>query len=185
VSDAEDAARRLIDIGESTSDVKGAMARCLNRAEDKLNTLRAAFAPIQDSAVPERMVLQTRIQEYSSLASSLRERLSEFREAAAPSAAPSVEIPAARPKSGGVGFALPLIGVLVLGGGAAALFMMKKEPPSATLNAAAAADSATAAPIATATTVAPATAIAAAAPSQSATPAKAGHATKPHLLKNK
>ncbi|HEY2409929.1 MAG TPA: hypothetical protein VGI10_28185 [Polyangiaceae bacterium] len=189
-SDAEDAARRLIDIGESTSDVKSAMARCLNRAEEKLHTLRAAFAPIQDSAVPERIVLQSRIQEYSSLVSSLQQQLADFRDAQAPStAAPLAVNPTAQAK-GGFGFVLPLVAVLLLVGGAAVFFLMKKPPPSTTLNAATAADAAsTTSPPAAAgtsqtTTTTPATPETPAAVSGAAS-AKPGHPGKPHTVKKK
>jgi hypothetical protein len=90
VSNAEDAARKLTDdLGQYTDLVRSAMARCFNRATEKLATLEAAFAPIQNKAVPERITLQSRIQDYTSLAETLEGMLSSW-PAAAP--APSVGI---------------------------------------------------------------------------------------------
>jgi hypothetical protein len=66
-SDAEDGARKLWDLEVRSDDFRGAVGRCLNRAREKLQSLRAAFAPIQDQAVPERITLQSRIQDYESL----------------------------------------------------------------------------------------------------------------------
>jgi hypothetical protein len=181
-SDAEDAARRLIDIGESTSDVKSALARCLNRAEEKLATLKAAFAPIQDKAVPERVTLQSRIQSYTSLVSSLQQHLAEFRPAQAQVSAPAARA-ASAPKKGGVSFALPFVAVLVLGGGGAAYFLTRSNAPSASLSAATpAAESASTASTATAVVAAPATASATGADTAAAIApsAKPLHAGKPH-----
>jgi hypothetical protein len=184
-SDAEDAARRLIDLGETTPDAKGAMTRCLNRAEEKLATIKAAFAPIQNRAVPERAVLQARIQEYSSLVSSLRQYLADFREAPAPAAMLSAGMPSA-PKKGGVSFAVPFVIVLLLGGGVAAFLLTRGSAPSAALNAATpAADSASTGAVSTAVAApaaATATAVAAGAPASAAKP---GHAGKPHHPKKK
>jgi hypothetical protein len=82
VSDAESAARDLVTLGQFDDDVQGAMSRCLNRGCEKLATLHAAFAPIQHQAVPERVTLQAKIQDYTSLVESLTQNLEECRERA-------------------------------------------------------------------------------------------------------
>ncbi len=71
VSDAESAIGKLWDLGVRGDDLKGYVARCLNRAREQLVSLQAAFAPIQDKAVPERVTLQSRIQDYQSLVETL------------------------------------------------------------------------------------------------------------------
>lgn len=76
-SDAEDGARKLWDLGVRDDDFKGAVARCLHRAEEKLVSLQAAFAPIQNQAVPERVTLQSRIQDYQSLVGTMRDYMNE------------------------------------------------------------------------------------------------------------
>jgi hypothetical protein len=76
-SDAEDGARKLWDLGVRDDDFRGAVARCLNRAEEKLASLQAAFAPIQNQAVPERVTLQSRIQDYQSLIGTMRDYMNE------------------------------------------------------------------------------------------------------------
>ncbi|MBX3226233.1 MAG: hypothetical protein KIT84_28325 [Labilithrix sp.] len=76
-SDAEDGARKLWDLGVRHDDFRGAIGRCLNRAEEKLTSLQAAFAPIQNQAVPERITLQTRIQDYQSLIGTMRDYMNE------------------------------------------------------------------------------------------------------------
>jgi len=76
-SDAENGARKLWDLGVRNDDFKGAVARCLNRAEEKLVSVQAAFAPIQNSAVPERVTLQSRIQDYQSLVGTMRDYMNE------------------------------------------------------------------------------------------------------------
>jgi hypothetical protein len=54
------------------------MQRCLGRAREKLEGLRLAFAAIQNQAVPERVALSTRIQEYESLVNALDRHLKEW-----------------------------------------------------------------------------------------------------------
>lgn len=76
-SDAEDGARKLWDLGCRDDEFKGTLRRCLNRAEEKLVSLQAAFAPIQNQAVPERITLQQRMQDYQSLINTAREYLNE------------------------------------------------------------------------------------------------------------
>jgi hypothetical protein len=80
VSDAEDAARRLLDLGQRNEEVRYAMSVCLNRAREHLDTLHAAFAPIQHRNVPERVTLQSRIQDYTSLVETLDGYLAEWEE---------------------------------------------------------------------------------------------------------
>ncbi len=75
VSNAEDAARKLIECQRFDDETRSVMTRCLNRAREKLGTLQAAFAPIQDQAVPERVFLQSQIQDYTSLVESLEGHL--------------------------------------------------------------------------------------------------------------
>lgn len=72
-SDAEQAINQLWDLGVKNDDVRAAVARCLNRAREKLTSLQAAFAPIQNKAVPERVTLQTRIQDYTSLVDTMQD----------------------------------------------------------------------------------------------------------------
>jgi hypothetical protein len=72
-SDAENGARRLWDLGDRSDDFRGAVSRCLNRAREKLTSVQAAFAPIQHQAVPERVTLQSRIQDYQSLVETMSE----------------------------------------------------------------------------------------------------------------
>jgi hypothetical protein len=68
ISSAADAATQLENmVGGRTRDTNLTVMRCLNRARARLEVLRLSFAPIQDKAVPERIVLQTRIQEYEAL----------------------------------------------------------------------------------------------------------------------
>jgi hypothetical protein len=87
VSNAEDAVGKLTsDLEQYTEDVRSALTRCLNRAQEKLASLQAAFAPIQNKAVPERVGLQTRIQDYTSLVGTIQGVLSDWR-APAPVAA--------------------------------------------------------------------------------------------------
>lgn len=72
-SDAEGAIRQLWDLGVRNDDVKGALSRCLNRALTRLAHYEAAFAPIQNQAVPERVTLQQQIQDHKSLCETLDE----------------------------------------------------------------------------------------------------------------
>lgn len=85
------------------SDAKGALARCLARGQEHLANLRAAFAPIQDKAVPERVKMQSAIQDYTSLTEELGETLEEWDEnysAQAPVPRPSaISMESGRPTS--------------------------------------------------------------------------------------
>ncbi len=62
------------------SDSEGAIGRCLNRGRSHLQTLRAGFAPIANKAVPERVRMQSAIQDHESLVESLEEILEEWRD---------------------------------------------------------------------------------------------------------
>lgn len=73
-SDAEGAIRQLWDLGvRNNDDVKHALIVCLNRAISRLAMFEAAFAPIQNQAVPERVTLQQQIQDHKSLVETLDE----------------------------------------------------------------------------------------------------------------
>ena len=63
---------------EQAAESKGNMERCLNRAREGLATAEAAFAPIADKAVPERVRMQTQIQDYRSLVEEMSEWVSEW-----------------------------------------------------------------------------------------------------------
>lgn len=49
--------------------------RALNRAEERLATLEASFAPIRDKAVPERIPLRTKISDYTGAVRDLKRTL--------------------------------------------------------------------------------------------------------------
>lgn len=51
------------------------LQRVLNRAQDRLATLEASFAPIKDKAVPERIPLRTKIDEYTGAVRDLKRLL--------------------------------------------------------------------------------------------------------------
>lgn len=78
VSNAETLARDLAMFAseglftvEEAGDAKSSILRCLNRAKEKLATLEAAFVPIRNKAVPERIHMQSQIQDYTSLVGEL------------------------------------------------------------------------------------------------------------------
>jgi hypothetical protein len=141
---AEDAARKLMDLGQRNDEVRGAMQRCLNRADEQLATLHRAFDPIADKAVPERIPLRGKIDAYESLIRELRGILSEWSPAAAAAAAPaglagtaaaSVS-GAGRSKSGpGMAIGIAVAVVVAIAGGIAFLRSraepMTSEPPAA------------------------------------------------------
>lgn len=85
VSDAEALAQDLQMLASEgfmtasmASDSENAIGRCSNRGRDHLQTLRASFAPIAHQAVPERVKMQSAIQDYESLVESLTEILEEW-----------------------------------------------------------------------------------------------------------
>lgn len=120
VSNAEDAVGKLTrDLGQLTPDVKSALSMCRNRAKEKLGSLEAAFAPIRDKAVPERVTLQARIQDYQSLVATLESTLGSWpSEARAPAAAAGMVMPAspAKPKGKFPVAAFLIVPVLAAGG---------------------------------------------------------------------
>ena len=180
-SDAEDAARRLVDIGERTSDVRGSMTRCLRRAQDELASLEVAFAPIQHAAVPERLVLRTRIDVYRSLVASLHSYLDDFQQSPVASFAPPAIAPlvARRNRGGWLGLIAPLAAIVLLAGGGLALWLNKKAPSEASLSAALpAVESATPTPSAAPLPSLEPSAAPAALPVPSATPAHTGRPVK-------
>jgi hypothetical protein len=129
-SEAYRGARKLWDLGVRGDDFRGAVARCLARSEEKLRSLEAAFAPIQNQAVPERIILQQGIQDHRNLIDYLRELMNEnWAVAQQASMAPMpmgsmAPMAMAPPKKGGFPLgllALPL--VVVIGGG---VFYMTK-----------------------------------------------------------
>ena len=189
-SDAEQAVRQLWDLEVRDDDIKGSITRCLNRAREKLTSLRAAFAPIQNSAVPERVTLQSRIQDYTSLVETMTEYAENdwapaggggYAAQPAPGFAPSQGFQQQQPafpspsfpmnaavRTGGGGFPkwifAPII-LVVVGGGIFAS-RMRSKPTSATTTTAA-----SSAPAAVATT--PPAASAKAAAAAATTPASA------------
>lgn len=86
VSDAESSAEMLQlyategFLADKASDAHHALSVCLARGKEKLATLKAAFAPIADKAVPERVTMQSQIQDYTSLVESLEEVLADWEE---------------------------------------------------------------------------------------------------------
>ena len=85
VSNAESAGRDLMMFAsegfltpEQAAESKGNMERCLGRAREQLATVEAAFAPIADKAVPERVRMQSQIQDYRSLVEEMSEWISEW-----------------------------------------------------------------------------------------------------------
>lgn len=186
-SDAERGITRLWDLEVKNDDVRGAVARCLSRAQEKLTSLQAAFAPIRDQAVPERLVLQSKIQSYTSLVETMqdysardwtRENVEALPSTAgfAASTSPSTSAFAPNVSRGGGGFPKWLIApaALVLVGGALFATRAKDKPvtsPASTTAASVAAASAAtpkeeaapaaapAKPVVTAATAAPAKAV--------------------------
>lgn len=147
--DAEDSARRLVDIGERTFEVRAGMARCLARAQDELVALEAALTPIQNSSLPGRDGLSSRIHSYRSLVGCLRSYLEDLRASPvasfAPPAAATVTAVAEsrRPesrrsgKNGRGNLLLPVLALfLVIGGVAALLFSHRGRRSESSLNSA-------------------------------------------------
>ena len=54
----------LGELNLKTSSAKLTVQRALNRSKERLETLEATFAPIQDKAVPERITLRQKIEDY-------------------------------------------------------------------------------------------------------------------------
>jgi hypothetical protein len=100
VGEAEDAARKLMELKQKNDDVKSAFQRCLNRATEHLATLERAFAPIQNQAVPERIPLQMKIGGYRSLIDTLRGMLAEWQPQGAGPAGPMPPFASPAPAAG-------------------------------------------------------------------------------------
>ncbi len=141
-SEAEAAARRLVDIGERTSDVHGSMVHCLSCAEERLATLEAELAVGEGALSSQQVELRARCDAYCSLVTSLRGYLEDFRTSPVASfAPPSIAAAAAsrrpgKPGGGGAVLFVLLVGVLLLGGGVTALLWSRKAPRTVSLNAA-------------------------------------------------
>lgn len=71
--------------GADAEDLQGDIGRALNRGKDRLAVHEAAFAPIRDKAVPERVKMQSAIQDYTSLIEELTEVLEDWEEGEADS----------------------------------------------------------------------------------------------------
>ncbi len=141
--DAEDAARRLVDIGERTLEVRVSMARCSTRASDELAALEALLAPLHDSSLLEVDALRERVAAHRSLVSCLRGYLDDFRESPlasfAPPAAATVRAAAEsrRPgKASRFGAMLPVLALILVVGGVAALLFGHRSRREVNLNAA-------------------------------------------------
>tara|TARA_R110002073_G_scaffold320759_5_gene496470 strand:- start:9157 stop:9660 length:504 start_codon:yes stop_codon:yes gene_type:complete len=63
---------------EQAEDALGDIQRCLGRGQEALATHKAAFAPIANKAVPERVQMQSRIQDFTSLVEELSDIVSEW-----------------------------------------------------------------------------------------------------------
>ena len=101
VSDAEAAASDLMELGQANDDVQGTIERALARAKDELVEFQAAFAPIKDKAVPERVYLQSHIQDYTSITESLQEILDEWSDHLETASDATSSSSAAAPSGGG------------------------------------------------------------------------------------
>ncbi|MFK7931822.1 MAG: hypothetical protein AB8H79_26835 [Myxococcota bacterium] len=95
VSDAETAASDLAMFGtegglsaEQAEEALGDIQRALNRSRERLATHEAAFEPIRDKAVPERVKMQSLIQDYTSMVETLEEIVEEWDPAEPESAEP-------------------------------------------------------------------------------------------------
>ncbi|MCA9546445.1 MAG: hypothetical protein KC613_18700 [Myxococcales bacterium] len=60
---------------EHAEDLKGDVARALHRGQERLQVHQAAFEPIRGKAVPEKIKLQSAIQDYTSLIETLSDLL--------------------------------------------------------------------------------------------------------------
>ena len=58
--------------------VRSAVARALNRTEERLAVLQSAWEPIADKAVPERIVLRTKLDEHTAAAEEFRAALARW-----------------------------------------------------------------------------------------------------------
>jgi hypothetical protein len=110
---------------EQAAESKGNMERCLNRAREGLATAEAAFAPIADKAVPERVRMQTQIQDYRSLVEEMSGWVSEWDD--------NYEAPSSAHETSGVEAAASMASsssssIQTSSGGGGFLAMLKKIP---------------------------------------------------------
>jgi hypothetical protein len=68
----------LVDLKLQSDDARLALRRVLRRSEDRLATLEASFAPIKDKAVPERILLRSRIDAYTNAVKRLKQILASW-----------------------------------------------------------------------------------------------------------
>lgn len=61
-----------------TPEAKMTVQRALNRTEERLATLESSFKPIQDKAVPERIVLRTKVDEHTAAVREFRDALAKW-----------------------------------------------------------------------------------------------------------
>jgi hypothetical protein len=66
------------DLGLRDATVKAAVERALKRDQDRLTALEAAFAPIQNKAVPERVTLRSKIDGYQAAVRDLKAALASW-----------------------------------------------------------------------------------------------------------
>jgi hypothetical protein len=65
----------LDEVGLKDASLKPALERALRRDRDRLAALQAQFAPIQNQAVPERIMLRTKIDGYQAAVRDLEQAL--------------------------------------------------------------------------------------------------------------
>ena len=68
----------LTELGLVDDNARLTARRALRRASDRLATLEASFAPIRDKAVPERMTLRVKIDEYTAAVDALERTLAKW-----------------------------------------------------------------------------------------------------------
>ena len=78
VGEAVNAVDAIVELKLKTSDIKLDLQRALNRMGQRLQALQAAFAPIQNKAVPERIVLRAKIDAYEAGMRDLRAALDKW-----------------------------------------------------------------------------------------------------------
>ena len=68
----------LDELDLKTPGAKLTLQRVLNRCQERLATLEASFAPIKDKAVPERVPLRSKIEEYQAAVTELKRMLAAW-----------------------------------------------------------------------------------------------------------
>ncbi len=81
---------------QQADDAQGDLSRCLGRAEDRLRTLLIAFEPIRNKAVPERVQMQSQIQDYESLVETLTDLIEDWEDNFSP---PESAVTSSAPRS--------------------------------------------------------------------------------------